>query len=351
MKTDKNLLLLGSSYPSFIQNDLIDSATQLGMKIIPADIAGFKSDERFCELYPDQREKFLENQQTIEGANVHIVMNMQDDPNKLFVDAINTIETVKEYGAASIHIVLSFAPFARQDRVFDNRMVSVMAKTFPKHLRCAGADRVTTLDVHSKAAEKFFVDYFGEKQTCFLSAVDEIYKTVQTITHGNVKYGAPDGADKPQDVAQRKARKITRLAYGEVDNLQEHMFGIIKSHTGTNSTEVKEFIGNVHGCDTVMIDDMTDTGGTLINGAFTLKENGARKVIAAITHGIFSENSLEILTVDKINDRDNPIDVLLVTDSILNIHKKVSALPEKQRARVQIVSTTPIIKQALKFVA
>lgn len=349
--TDKNLLLIGSQFPQNIQNDLIDSASELGMKVISADIGAFKSGERFCELYPNQKELFTENKEEILGANVHVVMNMQNDPTVLFFDTINTVETLKRYGAASVHLVLGFSPFARQDREFENRMVSVMGDTFPKHLKCAGVDRISTIDMHSKASEQFFINHFGNENVTFLSAVNEIYEAVCTMTNNesNTKYGAPDGADKPQDVAQRKARQITRIAY--TSELEPHMFGIVKGHTGVNSTEVKEFIGDVDGCDVVMIDDMTDTGGTLVNGAFTLKENGAKKVIAAITHGIFSENSLDILTAENIGDKVNPIDVLIVSDSILDIYEKVAHLPEDQRAKVKIVPTVPLMKQTLKFAA
>lgn len=351
MTQGKNLLLFGSTYPQSIQNDIIDTASELGMSIIPASIGAFKSGERFCELYPEQKANFIQNKDDIAGANVHIVLSMTDDLNALFVDAVNVAATAKTYGAANVHLIMGFAPFARQDREFNNRMVSIMAQTFPRVLKCAGVDRVTTFDVHSKAAEGFFTDAFGADNIRFLSAVNDIYQTVQTITCGHVKYGAPDGADKPDDVAQRKARLITKQAYGDDCDLSENMFGIIKSHTGVNSTQVKDFIGDVTNCDAVELDDMTDTGGTLVNGAHALKQHDAKTVTAALTHGIFSGNSLDMLTADKVDGEANPINTILVTDTILSVYDKAAALPTAQQDRVRIIPTTNLIKQALRLAA
>lgn len=347
-QTDQNLLLIGSQYPQSLQNELVQTASEIGLKIIPSSIGSFKSGERFCELYPGLKEQFEENQTEIEGANVHVVMNMEEDPNLVMIDAINIAETLKEYGAAHVHLILSFAPFARQDRAFDNRMVSIMGKTFPKHLRYAGVDQITTFDMHSKAAEKFYVDYFGD-DVRFLSALGEIYKVVQKTE--NTKYAAPDGFDKPNDIAQGKARNLAHMGFGDNCDLAEHMIGLKKVHTGPSTVEVTKAAGDAKDSDVILIDDMGDTLGTIKEAAAVTKEEGAVSNTAVFTHALLSDNSLEIMTSKTINGKTNPVDRLVFTNSILSVYNKVAALPEEQKTHVEIVSVLPLIKQALILAA
>ena len=344
-----NLVLFAGHYPKQIKTDLTAMADELGYSLLPASIGGFKSGERFCELYPAQKDLFAQNKNDIAGAHVHIVMPMQNDPNQFFVDALNTITTIKDYGAENVHVILPFAPYARQDRSFDQRFASLMAKTFPKHLKAAGADQITTFDVHSRAAEQAYEDAFGANNTQFLSAVDILYHGIKSLTKDahNIAYGAPDGGDKPDDVAQRKARRMTQIDYGTNADPTPNMFFITKRHKGVNTTEVMKLDGDVTGKIAVELDDMVDTGGTLINGAQALKDNGAEMTIAAFTHPILSGKSLQKLTSDTIDGKPNPIDFLIATDSITNIYNKVSHLSPQQKARIQIIPTTPLIKQAL----
>jgi ribose-phosphate pyrophosphokinase len=351
MTTDKHLLLIGSQYPQNFKTELLHTAEELGMKVIPADIGSFESGERYCELYPGLRDKFAENQKEIAGAIVHIVLSMQDDPNLLMVDAINIAETVTEYGGIP-YMDLTFSPFARQDRRFDNRMVSVMGKTFPKHLHAAGVKHVTTFDMHSKASEKFYTDYFGEN-VLFLSALEEIYKTIKQVVGNDtaVKYAAPDGFDKPNDIAQAKARQLTRMDFGDNCDLSEHMLGLKKIHTGPSTVEVTKAAGDSEGTDVVLIDDMGDTLSTLKKAANVTKEDGARTTTAAFTHALLSGNSLDIMTQETIDEQPNPIDRFIVMDSILSVYDKVSALPEEQQARIRVISMLPLIKQALTLTA
>ncbi len=343
MKDTTNLVLFASKYPKPVQRELDRTAIELGYKILPASIGRFRSNEHYCELYPREQAEFERNKAEITGSNVHIVMNAAADMDKTFVEAINLIETAKEYGAQSVHFILAFAPYARQDRKFDKRMTSMMGKTFPKHLKCAGADRITTFDVHSQAAEDFYAVSVGRENVRFISAVGEIRKKVAEVTGTDrCVYGAPDGGDKPQDSAQAKARHIATLAFGEDMSPERDMFFITKRHRDVNTTEVTGFKGNVADCIAVELDDMTDTGGTLKNGAEVLKQNGAKKVIAAVTHGIFSGDSLQQLTAET-----SAIDLLMASDSIVGIHAKRSRLPAAQRDRVVIVPTAPLIRQAL----
>lgn len=344
INTDKNLLLFGSNYSKNFKTELSQAFPEL--EVIPASIGSFNSGERFCELYPNMQQQFEQNKASIAGAKVHVVMNMEEDANLLMIDAINIAETLKEYGAAYIHLLLSFAPFARQDRQFDKRLVSIMGKTFPKHLYYAGVDEVTTFDMHSKASEQFFIDYFGEKAH-FLSALEELYKA--TNPNANTAYAAPDGFDKPFDIAQGKSRKMTRMNYGEDCVIEEHNIGLKKTHIGPSEVKVTKAAGTAQGKDVTLIDDMGDTLGTIIEAGSVTKEDGALSNTAAFTHAILSGNSLDITTAEIVKNCKNPIDHFVFTDSILSVYRKVDVLSEEQKARVQIVPMLPLFKQALKM--
>lgn len=339
MKND--FILFASSYPDAMRAQILQAAHDLGYQEIQASIGAFSSGERFCEL--------MENGTDITGGTVHVLMNMSSDMNTDTINMINIAATLKEYGVAKVHAVMPFVPYTRQDRTFAGRKVSVMAKTYPKLLKAAGVDYITTIDMHSIAAENFYKDAFGTDNVQLLSAAKELCTAVGVDVIEKV--GAPDGGDKPNDVAQRKAHELAmfindkRVADGHVaDDLS---FAITKRHLGVNTTEVVEFRGNVKGCNALEIDDMTDTGGTLLNGAETLKNNGARQRIAVVTHGIFSGSSLDVLTSQQIKGRENPINLLVVTDSLIDIYKKFENLSKEQQEKILIVPTENILKQAL----
>ena len=335
-KNAKNVLLLGSEHPYSAESILS------GLPHIDTSIDHFKSLERYCELDPGQSALFEENKAKILGANVHVVMSMVTDPTFYFYDVINTVETVKEYGAASVHLVMPFIPFARQDRPFENRMVSIMAKSFPKHLKVAGVDRVTTIDMHSKASENYFTEYFGSENITFLSA-NALFETALRETLGTdeqVKFSAPDGADKPDDVAQRQIRELESAYYGQHSNFEQHGMGIIKKHVSVNKTVATKAFGDAKDSTVVIRDDMIDTGGTILNAADIYQADGSKQVIAMATHAIFSDNSLEIVLSGN-------IDHLIVLDTIQGIHAKHDALPEALKNKLTILSTIPLIKRAL----
>jgi ribose-phosphate pyrophosphokinase len=355
----KNLVLLASKFPKQIKDQLTHITTDLGYTMLPTNIGAFKSAERFCELYPQQQFLFAQNKAEIAGATVHVILGMPQKPDTLFFDAINTAETLKTYGAAHIHMIIPFAPFARQDRAFDKRFVSIAADTFPKHLKTAGVDYITTFDTHSVASENFYKKTFGDDCVNIMSARDLIHTTVNSLTtqhdiikhdiikHSIIKYGGPDGGDKPDDMAQTKARYMTRQTYGENCNIDDHMFFITKQHEGINKTKILSLKGDVKDVTAIIIDDMTDTGGTLVNAANSLKKQGAKRVIAAFTHAIVSGQSLHNLTSDTIDGQKNPIDHLIATDSIITLYAKTKKLTQQQQERITIIPTAPLIKHAL----
>lgn len=348
--TKKDLVLIVGDYPQKVTENLVKTVQELDYKILPAHIGSFKSGEQNCEFYKNQKYLFVQNKAEITGSIVHVIADIGTDINKFCINTINAIATAKEYRAKSVHVILPFAPFARQDRRFEKRMVSVMGKTLPKMLKAAGATCISTFDMHSKASEAFYTKTFGSKNVKFLSAIDLFGEEVKTAAKGlgKVQVGGPDGYDKPEDMAQTKARKIEKKINGNEWTDYPNLFGIIKHHISESDTCAKFSVGHVENCATLVIDDMVDTGGTLKNAAFLLKEQKAAMTLTAVTHPILSGDSLSKLTSETIDDQQNPIDKLIVTDSIMSIYEKVDGLSEEQKKRVQILSVMPLIKKALQ---
>lgn len=347
----RDLVLLTGRYPKTVKQELLNAVAAMDYKILPADIGAFKSGERFCELYPKQSHLFNENKTDIAGANVHIVLHMNNDTNTFFVDAMNAIETVKEYGAQNVHVIMPFAPYARQDRKFDKRFTSLMAKSFPKHLKYAGADRVTTFDVHSKAAEAYYTACFGEKNVHFLSMADTLGQVAQSLCPPGTlyTYGGPDGGNKPNDVAQIKAHRLRDRLHGWTDYPHDHMFLIDKEHVGVSETKVLQLKGDVAGTTAMLLDDMGDTGGTIEKAIDALEDAGVDAVQTMFTHAIASKNCLNRLSAHQPRHGSSAANFIVTSDTILGVHDKMRRLPtQEQRDRVKIVSAVPTIAQALK---
>ena len=209
--------------------------------------------------------------------------------------------SLKRYGAKEVTAVLPFAAFARQDREFKNRFTSVAAEFFPRQLKAAGVDKVITVTPHSQAAMQFYKDEFGANFTALSTTelfAQDIKKRFGDIT--SVAIGAPDGADKPLDEGQIRAKELVKAVFdGTVDDVDSKRFKISKVHTGVSDTKITHFDGDVAGKDCVIVDDMIDGGSTMINAASILKAKGAKSVTAYATHGILSGSALEKILSSK----------------------------------------------------
>lgn len=354
--SDKNLIVIGSSVSPSLRGALQSLEKQdTTFSVIDASVANFGSGEAFAELFFEQEDNHSENLEKLKGANVIIAQSTAQPVGDNCMQLMLAIATAKRYGAKSVTAVMPFAAFARQDRAFDNRFTSVAADDFPKLLKAAGADHVITAEMHSKAAEQFYKDHFGDDNVDFLSTACVVADTLIDggVSTDKIAIGAPDGADKPHDAGQLRAREVVKhISAGEKAIPEKgRLFKIWKEHTGVHQTKINKFEGDVAGKTCVIIDDMTDSGGTLKNAAKVLKANGAEKVVCYVTHGIFTGNGMESIVTEKTQNGDHAIDTLIVSDTIPDVERKLRVLKRQYpniEDRIQIASTADLIVEKIK---
>jgi len=346
--TDNNLIVVGSSVSSSLRDALQNLDGQDGFELMNASIANFGSGEPFSELFFEQDDQYDSNKNKLKDANVIIAQSTADPVGDNCMQLMMATATAKRYGAKSVTVVMPFAAFARQDREFEGRFASVAGDDFPMLLKAAGADQVITAEMHSKAAEQYYKNHFGEDNVHFLSTASVV--TEQLIAGGiekdKIAVGAPDGADKPHDAGQLRAVEVANKVSDTHIPEKGLLFRIWKEHTGVSQTKINKFEGDVKGKTCVIIDDMTDSGGTLKNAAKVLKANGAKEVICYITHGIFTGNGMESIVTERTSNGDNAIDKLIVADTIPDVERKLRIL-ERQYPnideRIEIASTAELI--------
>jgi ribose-phosphate pyrophosphokinase len=318
------------------------ASDRLGLDILPAGMDLFPSGEPYAKLKGNMG-----------GEDVVLLQSLAGNVSEECMKMLLTVPALKRKGANSVTVAIPFAPFGRQDK---NPLLA--GDDFPMLLKAAGVDKVVTADLHSKRAEQFYTDHFGVENVTFLSNA-ELFADDIRETHldclNRLALGAPDGSDKPEDAAQIRAREITRLVFNlpalsEADRRQK-MFGIKKVHKGVNITQVVDFTGDVAGRPTVTIDDMSDSGGTLLNAGEALINEGATETSFYIAHGLFDVPALVKILSKELNGRP-VIGSLTVTDSAPGIAAKLNAVagqyPDAAR-RVRILSNAPQFAAALSL--
>ena len=254
-------------------------SSYIGIKLADATIRKFSDDEIFVEI-----------NENIRGEDVFIIQSTSYPANDHLMELLITIDTAKRGSAKRITTVLPYYGYARQDRKTGPR-TPITAKLVANLITSAGADRVLTMDLHA-----------GQIQGFFDIPVDNIYATPLLVAdiykqkHPKMMVISPDVGGV---VRARALAKQLNCELAIVD----------KRRTEKNESEVMQIIGNVEGMTCIIIDDIVDTAGTLCHAAQALKEKGAKKVVAYITHPVLSGKANE-------NIADSDLDEIVVTDTI-----------------------------------
>lgn len=355
---------------------------EFGADEIPADFGPFESGAVHCELYPFLRgeragktpeqiaERYQEISAKLKDSHVVVIESTGEQPH--VSESIERVRcatsTLKRYGVKQVTLAMPNTAYDRQDRDFaeQGRFCSVNAEWFAKELKLRGADHVVTIAPHSKATIAHWQHAFGSRHYTALQTTELFANEIAArfADTSQVVIGAPDGADKPGDQGQARARELAAAVHHvPLDMVDSELFKIGKRHTGTNETEVTHFEGNVAGKDCVIVDDMSDGGGTLVNAARTLKAHGARSVTAYATHAICTEkesvdatgnrtrsSGLEKLLINDVNGTPI-IDQVVFTDSVPEIANKRAKLTQAQQERVSVLSIGPLLASQLHGIA
>jgi ribose-phosphate pyrophosphokinase len=270
---------------------------------------------RFADM-----EIFVEIQENVRGSDVFVVQSTSYPANDHLMELLIIIDALRRASARRITAVIPYFGYARQDRKVGSRS-PISAKLVANLITNAGADRVLTLDLHA-----------GQIQGFFDIPTDNLYAAPMMVRHikdtldlANVMVVSPDvgGVARARGLAKR-----INAPLAIVDKRRER----------AGESEVMNIIGDVTGHTCILIDDIVDSGGTLVNAADALLANGAKDVYAYITHGVLSGGAVARITASKLKE-------LVITDSI----QPTEAVRVARNVRVLSVAT--LIGEAIERTA
>jgi ribose-phosphate pyrophosphokinase len=257
----------------------------------------------------------VEIDESVRGMDVFAIQSICDPVNNNLMELLILIDAVKRASARRITAVLPYYGYARQDRKVSPR-APISAKLVADLITTAGASRILAVDLHAGQIQGFFnipVDH--------LFAAPIILDYLKKIKN-DVVIVSPDagGVERARAYAKR---------------LNASLAIIDKRRDSPNVAQVMNIIGDVSGMTAVLVDDMVDTGGTLVRGAYALMEKGAKEVRACCTHPVLSGRAIEVIM-------NSPIEEMIVTDTI----------PLKDEAKtcskIKILSISSLLAEAIR---
>ena len=278
----------------------------LDLPLVNPQLRRFANGEVYCEI-----------EKNVRGADVFVIQSTCAPVNENLMELLIIIDALKRASALSITAVVPHYGYSRQDRKSAPR-TPITAKLVADMMTVAGASRVVTMDLHANQIQGFFNIPFDN---IFASPVlmDYIQKN---LNRENLITVSPD------------AGGVERVRH-YANKLQSEIALIDKRRTGPNVAEAMNVIGDVKGKDCIIIDDMIDTAGTLIQGVKALRKNGANKIYAAATHAIFSDPALSrIMECEE-------LDSVIVTDTI------PLSMEARKCEKIKVVSTADILAKAI----
>jgi ribose-phosphate pyrophosphokinase len=285
------------------------------IKVFPG-IASLGFTKRICECLSVEMGKsytikfsegniFVKISENVRGADVFIIQSNSRNPNDDFMELLFMIDAFKRSSAASITAVIPYFSYAKGDKK-DEPRVSIRARVCADCLETAGVDRILTMDLHSPQIQGFFkkpVDHlYGMHTLC------------NCIKHENIE----DLVVVSPDAGFAKNARM----YGDIIGAPVAIGNKIR--TGHDEkAKVIDIIGNIEGKNVVIVDDFTISCGTLADTARALKENGAKRIYACVSHAVLDTKGLELL-------ENSLIEKLLITDTIENEevfnHRKIKVV-------------------------
>jgi ribose-phosphate pyrophosphokinase len=269
-------LVAGNSNPALAEAIGAYLATPLAKAVV----------RRFADM-----EIFVEILENVRGADVFVLQSTSFPANDHLMELLIIIDALRRASARRITAVLPYFGYARQDRKPGPR-TPISAKLVANMITHAGADRVMTLDLHA-----------GQIQGFFDIPTDNLYASPVMVRDIKERFDLANLMVVSPDVGG-----VVR-ARGLAKRINAPLAIIDKRRERAGDSEVMNVIGDVDGFTCILVDDIVDSGGTLINAADALLEKGAKAVYAYISHGVLSGGAVARLTASQLNE-------LVITDSI-----------------------------------
>ena len=300
------VLVSGRAHPELAER----IATELGTELIPTDAYDFANGETYVRFG-----------ESVRGTDAFLIQSHPAPINQWIMEQLLMIDSLKRASARSITVVSPFYPYARQDKKHLGRE-PISARLISDLYKTAGADRLMSVDLHTAQIQGFFdgpVDH--------LMAIPLLAEHVRSVVDvENVTVVSPDTG------RVRVAEQWTELLGGCPLAFVHKTRDITRPNQATS----KEVVGQIEGRTCVLIDDMIDTGGTISGAVQVLRERGAKDVIIAATHAVFSDPAVERLSTCGALE-------VVVTDTL-------PVPPEHQFENLTVLSIAPLIARAIQEV-
>ncbi|WP_018119056.1 ribose-phosphate diphosphokinase [Corynebacterium mastitidis] len=266
-QTHKNMMLFsGRAHPELGE----EVAKALGIELTPTTARDFANGEIFVRF-----------EESVRGSDCYVLQSHTQPLNKWLMEQLIMIDALKRGSARTITAILPFYPYARQDKKHRGRE-PISARLVADLLRTAGADRIVSVDLHTDQIQGFFD-----------GPVDHMHAMPILTDYISSKYSLDDLCVVSPDAGRVKTAEKWANTLGDAPMAFVHK---TRSLDVANQVVANRVVGDVEGKDCILIDDMIDTGGTISGAVGILKEAGARSVVIACTHGVFSDPARERLS-------------------------------------------------------
>jgi ribose-phosphate pyrophosphokinase len=263
--------------------------------------------------FPDG-ETFVKIEENVRGEDVYLVQSTCPPTNHNLMEMFIMIDALKRASASRITAVIPFYGYARQDRK-DQPRVPITAKLVANLIVTAGATRVLTMDLHAQQIQGFFdipVDH--------LYAAPVIYEYLKKKNIPNLVVVSPDVGG-------------IKMAYAYAQFLETELAIVAKRRKNASEVESMGIIGEIDGHNVLLVDDLTETAGTLTQAAALMRTSGAKQVFACVSHAFLNETGIERL-------RKSNIDELITTDTVLR--------PAIDGVKITTLSVAGLLGEAIK---
>ncbi|WP_353810502.1 ribose-phosphate diphosphokinase [Agromyces sp. SYSU T00194] len=302
-KTTKQLVLVtGRAHPALAE----EIARELDTELVESDSRTFANGEIYARF-----------SQSVRGCDVFVIQSHPSPINEWLMEQLIMLDALKRASAKRITVVSPFYPYARQDKKGRGRE-PISARLVADLYKTAGADRIMSVDLHAAQIQGFFD-----------GPVDHLFAMPVLLEHFKKKLDpetltvvSPDmGRVRVADIWSDKLGAPLAIIHKRRDPLVP------------NQVSVHEIVGEVEGRTCLLVDDLIDTGRTIVKAAEALKANGATNIVVAATHAVFSPPATELLQSEF-------IDEVVVTDTL-------PLPPEKHWDRLTVLSIAPLLARAI----
>src|SRR3954465_1300745 len=300
------MVFSGRAHPALAE----EVATGLAIELVPTQAYEFANSEIYIRY-----------EESVRGCDAFVLQSHPFPLNKWIMEHLIMVDALKRASAKRITVVMPFYGYARQDKKHRGRE-PISARLMADLFKTAGADRLIAVDLHADQIQGFFD-----------GPVDHLMALPILADYGREKYGDQRLAVVSPDAGRIKVAERWSARLGGVPLAFIHK---TRREDRPNETVANRVVGQVDGRMCVLVDDMIDTGGTIVKAAEALMADGAAGVIIAATHAILSDPAVDRL-------KNSPATEIIVTNTL-------PLSPDREFDKLPCLSIAPLISRAIKEV-